>query len=377
MKSRARFFLPLAGLGLFLAAGCAAPLLRPSMAPPTGLAAATAPAPPPDVTLLAGGDVLPGAWLNPYLSRFGQEYPYQAIAPLFWGVDLGLVNLECPLSLRGRPFRGKKFTFRACPAAAAALRNSGITVVSLANNHILDYGAEALRDTLAALEEAGVAFAGAGENLAASRRPAVLFIPPATRVAVLSYSKTYPAEFWATRERAGTAPGEDAFVAADVNSAAAWADLVIVCFHWGGELLERPRVYQENLAHTAIDAGARLVLGSHPHVLQGLEWYRHGLIAYSLGNLAFGGGRSRKATESALIKIRAHPDGQLAGAWIIPLSVDNLATEFVPRPVTGTAAAAVFQKLGELSQKWRTRIVPDVNGGAEIFPPQETSDGKN
>ena len=362
-------------LGALFAAGCATipapPAGRPE--PPPAPAASPAPTPSPAPagwSLVAGGDVLPGCWLDPYLRQEGQDYPYTLLAPHFLSADIGLVNLECPLSLRGRPFRNKKFKFRGHPDAAGALLRAGITVVALANNHILDYGPDALQDTLEALDAAGVAHAGAGANIREARRPAGLKIAGERTVAVLSYSLTYPSEFWAGSRKPGTALARPAEVEADIRSATAWADAVVVCFHWGGELETQPKPYQLQYGRAAIDAGARVVLGSHPHVLQGVEWYRDGVIYYSLGNLAFGGGRSRRAVDSMLAKIEVDASGASLSAWVLALSVDNLATDFLPTPLAGPEAESIHQQVRELSRAWGTRVEHDPSGWVRLLPPE-------
>lgn len=368
-------------LGLTLFAGCAT-----LPAPPAGQVAAipnpeptAAPTPEPTGwSLVAGGDVLPACWLDPYLQDKGQDYPYTLLAPHFQNADIGLVNLECPLSNRGRPVRKKKFTFCGQPEAAAALLRAGITVVALANNHILDYGPKALQDTLDALDAAGVAHAGAGADKHRARQPAILTVPGDRQVAVLSYSLTYPSEFWAGSRKSGTALARLGEVEADIRSATAWAKVVVVCFHWGGELETEPKPYQTLYGRAAIDAGARIVLGSHPHVLQGVEWYRGGVIFYSLGNLAFGGGRSRRTVDSMLAKIEVDASGASLTAYALALSVDNLATRFVPTPLAGSEAELVYRQVLRLSRAWGTRLEPDPSGWMRLWPaapqnpPEET-----
>jgi len=325
----------------------------------------------PTFSLMAGGDVTPAGGLAGYMERSGPDYPYVHLASFFKTADIGLVNLECPLSLRGKALRGKKFTFRGHPNAALALRRAGITAVSLANNHILDYGPLALADTLQALNSAGVAHAGAGKNLSASRRPAVLALPGGQTVAILSYSLTYPDAYWATAKKNGTAPGDLHMVQADVNSASAWATAVVVCFHWGGELISEPRTYQIDLGHAAIDAGAALVVGTHPHILQGVEWYNDGVILYSLGNLAFGGGHSRDAVRSALMRVVFTAEGEVESVQARGLCVDNDRTRFQPVPLTGSENLFLVQMLGRLSQPWGTRVTLVEDGWATLEPPEE------
>lgn len=362
----------LAGASVWLVSGCATLPERPAhypiqvtvLEPPQS--AAHFPA---SLSLIAGGDVLPACYLDPYIKDQGEDYPYARIAPVFQGADIGLANLECPLSRRGKRYAKKKFTFRGRPEAAGALLKAGINVVALGNNHIMDYGAEALQDTLAALDQAGVAHAGAGETLSEARAPARLDLPGGVQAAILSYSLTYPAAFWAGRRNPGTAFARLPQVEADVASAAAWADWVAVCFHWGGELKTLPRQYQVQFGRAAIDAGAHVVLGSHPHILQGMEWYRGGLIVYSLGNLAFGGGRSKRAVDSALVKVNFDPGTKSLDAWVLPLSVDNLATRFIPTPLTGDRAERIVRDMRDYSRAWGTRFEPGTENWFQVLPP--------
>ena len=349
--------------GLLLAmTGCGELVVRPDRPAATDFATpaaaqGNAPAPSPTPAfyrMIAGGDVLPGGWLDAYQHRYGYDYPYRSLAPHLQQADLALVNLECPLSRRGCANEKKTFTFRADPEAATALRAAGVNAVCLGNNHVMDYGPEALEDTLEVLDAQDIARCGAGRNAEESRKPAFVTTSSGFRFAILSYSLTYPASFWAGPARAGTAFGRRSWIEADVASAAAQAEAVVVCFHWGGELVQEPRPYQLQLARLAVAAGADAVVGSHPHILQGFEWYRGSLIAYSLGNLVFGGGRSRKAVRSALLRVTFDPEGNVTSADILPLNVDNRETEFVPRPLWGAQAEEVIKQAESLSARWET-----------------------
>jgi poly-gamma-glutamate synthesis protein (capsule biosynthesis protein) len=324
-----------------------------------------------DFTLVAGGDVAPAHHLSPYFSKHGWDYPYQAISPYFQKADIGLVNLECPLSLRGRRLRGKKYTFCGPPEAAAALKKSGINAVSLANNHAMDFVPQALYDTLRYLDQAGISRAGAGMNAFAAHRPARIEIVDGPVVALLSYTLTFPEQFWATRSKPGTALARLEQIQAEITATRTWAGLTIVCFHWGRELELNPRPYQTEFGRAAINAGAQVVIGTHPHVLQGVEFYKNGVIFYSLGNLAFGGGQSRSAVLSGLAKITFDRSGTVKTAEILPLNVDNAATQFQPKPLAGHRAEMVFQLLRDHSKPWETRFQPKDSGWCQVLP-QET-----
>src|SRR5690606_1761556 len=203
--------------------------------------------------------------------------------------DLTIGNLETPLTDRGSPMVEKTYLFRNPPdKVAPALKSAGFDIVTLANNHILDYGVEGLRDTIRSLQDVGIAHVGAGMNLQEARRPVVLTLPDGQTVGFLGYSNTFPEEFWATPSSPGTAFGHVKHVQSDVQALVERnIDIIVVSFHWGRERQPRLRAYQPLLAHAAIDAGADLVLGHHPHILQGVERYKNGLVLYSLGNYTF------------------------------------------------------------------------------------------
>ncbi|HSR36036.1 MAG TPA: CapA family protein, partial [Desulfurivibrionaceae bacterium] len=251
-------------------------------------------------------------------------------------------------------FRDKRFRFRATPANAAILQRAGFDVLTLANNHLLDYGPIGLQDTRAALNAAGIASTGAGGTLAQAREPAIIE-RAGRRIAVLAYSLTLPAEFFATTARAGTAPAYEPLVVADIRRARQQADVVIVAFHWGGELERHPRPIQRHLARSAIDAGASVVLGHHPHVLQGVEFHGAGVICYSLGNFTFGSPGRRGGT--SMIAQITLPDQGAPSLAIVPLTVDNRATGYQPRPLTGPAAIAAIAAIDRQSRPLGTQII--------------------
>ncbi|UCE07316.1 MAG: CapA family protein, partial [bacterium] len=240
---------------------------------------------------------------------------------------------------------------------AVALVNAGFDVVTLANNHILDYGIEGLENTITVLDSIGIAYCGAGLTLEQARKPAILE-RNGYRITVLGYSMTFPIEFWATDSTGGTCyPNK---MKSSIQQSDSLADFTIVTFHWGAELKNYPKDYQKEFAHKAIDYGADLVLGHHPHVLQGLEIYKNRLIAYSLGNFSFSS-YSRKATESIIAKVYLTDKGLLF-AKIIPISVDNINIAFQPRILRGAAADTVLALLRKYSEPLNSTNIIDDNG---------------
>ena len=213
--------------------------------------------------------------------------PLRFVAQVLQAADLAVVNLETPLSVRGAPVP-KTYTFRGPPAMAAMLAEAGVDVVSLANNHGLDYGPVAMLDTLDHTAAAGVDLVGAGADPARAYRAAV-HDTPAGRVAVVGLTRVLHTRAWEVAEgRPGLASGYDepAAVAA-VQAAGAAADHVVVAIHWGQELAGCPDANQRHLARLLVDAGADVIVGHHPHILQGVQVLDGAVVAYSLGNFVW------------------------------------------------------------------------------------------
>ena len=250
--------------------------------------------------LAAGGDVTPGEGVSEAVSRYGDAYPWTGVAPVLRAADIATVNLEGVISSRGVP-AVKEYVFRGGPGLLrGAARIAGIDLVSVANNHSLDYGREAFMDTLAAAKAAGLATVGGGATIDLARRPAILEAG-GLRVAVLGYSDVRPYGFDAGPDWAGAAPADPGAIAVDVAAARRRADLVVVWFHWGEELQMQPNGQQQALAAAALGAGASVVLGAHPHVLQPVTRQGRKLVAWSLGNFVFPSGRPQTRSTGVLV----------------------------------------------------------------------------
>ena len=275
----------------------------------------------PDFTFVGGGDIaLVGAGATS--STFG------GVRPFLHG-DLVMGNLEGTLATGGTahcaPYgRDGCFTFRAAPSSAFALRRAGFTVLNVANNHALDYGAGAERETLAALRAAHIAYDGLPHQITVVQAGKV-------RVAIIGCAP-YP---WAQSLLA--IPASQALV----RRARKRADVVIVYMHAGAEGVAAEHVTGEAetflgerrgnpraFAHAMINAGASLVFASGPHVLRGLEWFHGHLIAYSLGNLAGNGtlATGGNLSLSALLTVRLDIKGRFLGGRVVALRLSSEGT---------------------------------------------------
>lgn len=309
------------------------------------------------VVINAVGDIMLAGSGEKTYRKHGYDYPFKATREILQQGDILLGNLEAPLTASGDEFTAKRFRFKVSPKAAAALKSAGFTYLSLANNHILDFGTEGLRQTLDILDRSAIIHSGAGADISAARKAAITSVK-GVKIALLSYSLTYPEEFFAGTDSAGTAPGYTPFFTVDIEREKKSADCVIVSFHWGGEGLDKPKPYQITAAHRAVDAGADIVIGHHPHVLQGVEHYGNGVIFYSLGNFTFG---SISKSSSSSMVARITFAGGVKEVEIIPLNVLNSEVNFQPKPLKGSLADMVAKTVDELSRPMGSRTA-NING---------------
>jgi hypothetical protein len=241
-------------------------------------------------------------------SQFGHRVPRMqrtgnagAVRALVEGADLAIANFENPAPNRFR-WHTTGTVFSADPTLIDGLRNAGIDYVSLANNHIRDAGANGIIQTIANLDKRGIAWSGAGKNLAQARRPAMLDAG-GTKVAILGYD-TIARGYAASATRAGSAQMTAAVVKADVAAARkAGADLVIVFPHWGAEYRATPSASQKRLARAVIDAGADMIIGNHAHWAAAMEIYKGKPIWYALGNFVFDQVWSEKTMEGMTLEL--------------------------------------------------------------------------
>lgn len=334
-----------------LAVACGGGEQAPSAAVQTPTTEATpAPSVTPDgvVTIAAVGDVMLARDLITLMDEHGSLYPYERVLDLLRDADITIANLEGALTERGLPVE-KLYNFRTPPRFTSGLAEAGIDVVALGNNHTADYGVVGIQDTLAALDDVGLLYSGAGMDEAAARAPAIVEIE-GLRIAFLSYTDQLVNTF-AGLYRAGVAYADVASIAEDVGAARLVADVVVVSIHSGKEYVDDPTAVQQELAYAAIDAGALLVLGHHPHTLQRLEEYGGGLIAYSLGNFIFDldaedlESLGSRAFETVVLYVTLTEAG-IVDVRMAPVFIDPYENR--PRPATGDEAEAILERLGEL-----------------------------
>lgn len=266
--------------------------------------------------LLFGGDVYFSSHVLDAYNKAGgihgvlsEEYQAEIAAS-----DVFMVNQEFPFSNGGTP-KDKTYTYRLPTERVSMMHELGIDIVSLANNHTLDYGEEALIDTCTTLEGAGIPYVGAGVNMDRARQLETLEVRGRT-VGFLAASRVFPDTTWiANSKKPGMVSGYDPKILLEqVENAGELCDYLVVYVHWGIERDEMPQEYQRNLGKSLIDAGADIVIGSHPHVLQGIEYYNGKPIIYSLGNFIFGS----SIPKTALLRANVDPENQFVSLSLVP-----------------------------------------------------------
>lgn len=323
------------------------------------------PPPPPapaSITVAAVGDMCFASSPGRLIASSGPRAPFGYVATKLRDTDVTVGNLECALSRRGTPVPGKTYTFRGSPRAVEGMKWAGFDFLALGNNHARDYGATALMDTIANLKGAKLAYAGAGANRTAAWKPAIITRDGA-KIAFLSFSQIGPSNFAAGSSRPGTAYTMNlAQVRQAISAAHGQADYVIVSFHWGIERQYTPTSTQVQFGRSAVNAGADLVLSHHPHVIEGVEYYKGKLIAYSLGNFVFSPG-STIGHDTMILRVRIGPKGVLS-ANATPYMIDDAGR---PRPVTGANRRRILGIIGRTSRGRGTGVWTE-NGVAYFKP---------
>jgi poly-gamma-glutamate capsule biosynthesis protein CapA/YwtB (metallophosphatase superfamily) len=301
------------------------------------------------------GDVMLGRYVNETLQRQPPEYPWGDTLPILQAADARLLNLECALADGGEPWTQtpKVFHFRSDAKNIAVLRAAEINMVSLANNHTLDYGYEALDETLRTLDEDDIERAGAGRDLNEARRPALIAAGDIT-VGILAFTDNEPS--WAaTPEQGGVhyvpvdlrdARAQELLAA--ISDAKELVRALIVSAHWGPNWGYRPPQEHIPFAHALIEAGADVVFGHSGHVFRGVEFYRGRPILYCAGDFVddYAVDREERNDESAIFMLEWKA-GATRAVRVYPTIIADCQARLAP----GRAAEAIAARLGRLSEE--------------------------
>jgi poly-gamma-glutamate capsule biosynthesis protein CapA/YwtB (metallophosphatase superfamily) len=296
--------------------------------------------PPANTTLVAVGDILLGRSLGTLMEETGNySMAFEHIEPELIAADIAFANLEGPFCGEP-PYYGEGMVFRVRPGTIAGLVHAGIDVLSVANNHFANGGDACMQFSLELAHRAGIATAGAGMRYAEAHRPAIL-VRHGVRFAFLGY--TYADRNDTPEATHGVIAGRNPErVRQDVAAALREADAVIVSLHDGTEYSARVAPETEEFCHAAIDAGAAVVLGHHPHVPQRIEHYHDGWIFYSLGNFVFQQYTPPEVQTGLMARIT------FAGARVERVEATPLVIEWhsTPRLATRAEGTPVLQRIG-------------------------------
>jgi poly-gamma-glutamate synthesis protein (capsule biosynthesis protein) len=303
-------------------------------------------APPGPVTLAFAGDVnfarRTAGLLKDPATAFGP------IASVLGSADFTALNLETAVTSRGAP-QPKTYHFRTTPTAFTALRDAGVDLVTMANNHVLDYGQTGLADTLAAARAARFPYVGIGTSAAAAWAPYVATIK-GTKIAIIGVSQVAElASSWvATRSRPGEANAINlSRTLAAVRAAKRLASIVIVFMHWGTEGTSCPDPNQLSLAPKLAAAGASIIIGAHAHMLQGSGWLGRTFVAYGMGNFLWW--ERSYSTSTGVLKLTLRQHAPLT-AQFIPATVSRTGQPVVDHGASARQAAAHYAALRGCAQ---------------------------
>ncbi|MBU1533860.1 CapA family protein [Myxococcota bacterium] len=319
----------------------------------------------PPATLLLLGDIMLQGEAAKKAQDQGTLYPFALVSKPFALYDRRFANLEVSITARKSRWVKKKYTFRATPAQAMSLLSLKLDVVSLANNHMLDFGPRGLTDTMTWLTKHTIAFTGAGANSKAARRGVTLDLK-GTKAIFLAYNERPPKSFFATKRRPGTARLYEPQIIHDIKRLKKKDNLVFVSLHWGTEHTDIPRPYQVKRAHRLIRAGADAIIGHHPHRPQSLEMYRGKPVIYSLGN--FISGFANPLYRDNIAVVLHYKKTTLKKMEVLFLHGQMASRGYRPSIITDPAQVrANFEHLKKISRSFRLKAV--LSGSKMIITP--------
>ena len=297
---------------------------------------------PEEVTMVFSGDILLSSYvLNNYENNGINGVISEELLTEMQSADVTMVNEEFPFSTRGTQAADKQFTFRVDPSYVKIFQEMGIDVVTLANNHALDYGKEALSDTFQTIDGAGIGYVGAGDSKERAAEPYVTELGGKT-FGFLAASRVIPEVGWnIENQQPGLLCTYDSEALCEaIRETKKSCDYVVVYVHWGIERENTPQDYQRQLGKAYIDAGADMVIGSHPHVLQGIEYYNGKPIVYSLGNYIF----NQDIGKTVLLKATVTPENETI-LQLIPAYASGARTQKMDAAQVGE----LYQFMEEIS----------------------------
>ena len=293
-----------------------------------------------EIRMIAVGDIMLSREVARKMKARGNyKYPSLKTEETTAGADIALGNLESPI-IDGREIGDDEMIFRADPESIEGLKFAGFDVLNLANNHIMNFGRNGLENTINILNKNGILHTGAGIGVDGINEPAIMVVK-GTKFAFLGYTYNLGRCKLPDGRICGSANMNIEKMKENVEKAEHRADIVIVSMHAGTEYKSEPDGFQKSFAHAAIDAGADLVIGHHPHVVQPVEKYNGGYIMYSLGNFVFDQMWSEETRLGAMAEV-IFRDGKVSSVGFLPVKIYDYSQ---PRLAEGVQRESILEKL--------------------------------
>ncbi|KUO76850.1 MAG: hypothetical protein APF77_21445 [Clostridia bacterium BRH_c25] len=267
------------------------------------------------------GDIMFDKSVAGFIKSKGEDYIFQGYEKHFKGSDIVFGNLETALSNNGEPMEDKEYTFRSSPKLAPFLKKNNFHTMSIANNHVLDYGRAAFVDTMKALKDNGISYGGGGHNKKEASE-GVIIEKKGLKIGFIAFTRVTPSVDWyAGAKRPGIIGAykvHEAEVLEAVGSLRTKCDLLVVSLHWGKEGTTTVGKQESELAHKLVDAGVDVIMGHHSHVVQSFELHKDKLIMYSLGNFIFTTSYSEISNKTIMATVRFDKSGKLKSVEAVP-----------------------------------------------------------
>lgn len=306
-----------------------------------------------------GGDVMMTSYFKMYIDSKGVDYMWEDVSELIKSADYSLFNLETSVSLRGSDTKPEGFGFRSEPSTLEGLVNAGIDMVSIANNHVIDYGREALTDTMSSLKEYNIEYIGAGENYNEASKINYQNIN-GLKVAFIGTTEILGYKSWVAEDEKSGVFYLNKNNLEEINNiikvAKENSDYVVVVAHWDREYYDYPESETIDMAHTFIDNGADIIIGHHPHVLQGIEYYKEGIIYYSTGNFNFLI-KNENASQSALFEVGFDKE-KIVSSKVYPIKINACKANLLEKDSKNYNT--IIDNLNKRSEQFGTCI--DIDG---------------
>lgn len=312
------------------------------------------------ITIRFGGDVMMSSYFKTYIDMYGTSYMWEDVSDLISSAHYSIFNLETSVSLRGSDTKPTGYGFRSEPSTLKGLVDAGIDMVSLANNHVMDYGRDALEDTLCNISKNGIEYVGAGINLNEASKINYQTIND-IKFAFIGASEILGYDTnKATNDKSGVfyLDSKDlSYLEGKIQEAKENAQYVILILHWDREYENFPEEKTVNMAHTLIDSGADIIIGHHPHVLQGIEYYNKGIIYYSTGNFNFLI-KNENASQSALFELNLDNE-KIVSSKVYPTKINGCKANLLDS--SSATYQMIINNLNERSKNFNTLVEKDGN----------------